>query len=258
MKYVVTTSYHPTKEMVELAKKLAKEYNVRYINRRHLSEKLKKKEIDFYYVVDKDLMLSIKWGNNEFFFHQGIAKIRMENVNHGEKDYLIESIKPSMDSIVYDATCGLASEALLLAYFSKKVIATEGSVHVYRIVKWGLERYTSNVEWINEAKNKIELIHANYKEYIRKINDNFFESVYCDPMFENPIYQSNSINPLRNFAVYENLNIDDIEEMIRIAKKRVVIKTNIKDSLYKNIKFLFDEEYLSKKSGVVYGVIKKK
>lgn len=258
MNYVVTTSYHPTEEMVKIARRLAEEYNVKYINRRHLSEKLKKNEIDFYYVVEKNLMLSIKWNNNKLFFHQGIAKIRMENYLHGEKDYLIESVKPTKDSLIYDATCGLASEALLLAYFSKKIVATEGSIHVYRIVKWGLERYISNVEWINEAKNKIELIHANYKEYIRKVEDNFFESVYCDPMFENPIFKSNTINPLRSFAVYENLNINDIEEMIRISKKRVVIKTNIKDSLYKNVKFLFDEEYLSKKSGVVYGVIEKK
>ncbi|MDK2885835.1 MAG: hypothetical protein PWP54_393 [Thermosipho sp. (in: thermotogales)] len=258
MRYVVTTSYRPTKEMVELAKKLAREYNVSYVNRRHLSEKLKNKKIDFYYVVDKNLMLSIKWGNNEFFFHQGIAKIRMENIKHGEKDYLIESVKPTEETVVYDATCGLASEALLLAHFSKKVIATEGSIHIYRVVKWGLERYNSNEDWINKAKKKIELIFANYKEYIRQVEDNFFDRVYCDPMFENPIYQSNSLNPLRNFAVYENLNIGDIEQMLRITKERVVIKTNIKDSLYKNIKFLFDEEYLSRKSGVVYGVIKKK
>ncbi|SHH21391.1 class I SAM-dependent methyltransferase [Thermosipho atlanticus] len=257
MKYVVTTSYRPTKEMVELAKNLASKYGVKYVNRRHLAKTLQLEKIDFYYVIDKNLMISIKWGNEKFFFHQGIAKIRMENIFHGEKDYLIESVKPTNNSVIYDATCGLASEALLLAHFAEKVVATEGSIHIYRIVKWGLERYKSNVEWINNAAKKIELIHSNYKEYIRMVKDNTFDSVYCDPMFENPIFESNSINPLRGFAVYEPLNIDDIEEMLRISTKRVVIKTHKKDSLYKNIKHLFNEEYLSKKSGVVYGVIVK-
>ncbi|MBO8160252.1 MAG: class I SAM-dependent methyltransferase [Thermosipho sp. (in: Bacteria)] len=257
MKYIVTTSYRPTKEMVELARTLAKEYGVKYVNRRHVSEKLKNKEIDFYYVIDRNLMLSIKWNNEEFFFHQGIAKIRMENIFHGEKDYLIESVQPTNDSIIYDATCGLASEALLLANFARKVVATEGSIHIFRIVQWGLANYKSNVDWINKAMKKIELKFSDYKEFIRKEKDETFDVVYCDPMFENPIYESNSINPLRGFAVYDSLNLKDIEEMLRIAKKRVVIKTYQKDKLYINLKHMFDKEYVSRKSGVVYGVINK-
>ncbi|ONN26840.1 methyltransferase [Thermosipho affectus] len=257
MNFVVTTSYNPSKELIEIAKKLAIEYDVRYLNRNHLPKYLKKGLIDFYYVIDKKKMLSIKWRDGEFFFHQGIAKIRMENIRHGERDYLIESINPSENDVVYDATCGLGSDALLIANYAKKVIATEGSVHIYRVVKWGLSNYVSEEEWINKSKEKIELLNENYKDFIRKVEERAFDVVYCDPMFENPIYESNSLNPLRSFALYEPLTKDDLEEMLRISKKKVVIKTLKKDNLYKEIRKYFDEEYVSRKSGVVYGVINK-
>jgi hypothetical protein len=76
-------------------------------------------------------------------------------------------------------------------------------------------------------------------------------------MFENPIYESNSLNPLRGFAVYEPLSLEDLEHMIRISRKRVVIKTLKKDSLYEKIKNYFSKEFISRKSGIVYGVINK-
>ncbi|ABR31399.1 methyltransferase [Thermosipho melanesiensis] len=257
MRFVVTTSYNPNRELVEKAKKLAKEYGVKYVNRNHLTKYIKRSLIDFYYVIDKKGMLSIKWEDGEFFFHQGIAKIRMENIKHGQKDYLIEAISPKESDIVYDATCGLASEALLIANYAKKVVATEGSKHIYRVVKWGLLYYISGENWVNNAKKKIELVNENYKSYIRRVEDNAFDIVYCDPMFENPIYESNSLNPLRSFAIYESLNTEDLEEMLRISRKKVVIKTLKKDSLYDKIKEYFDKEYLVRKNGVVYGVINK-
>ncbi|QTA37894.1 class I SAM-dependent methyltransferase [Thermosipho ferrireducens] len=256
-KYVVTTSYRPTKECVRIAHKLANKFDAKYINRRHVNEKLEKGLIDFYYVVEKDLTLAIKWKNGEFFFHQGISKIRMENIKNGHKDYLIESINPSPDDVIYDATFGLGSEAILLSAFvpDGKVIGTEGSIHIYRVVKWGLKYYKTNVEWIKDALKRIELHYGNYKTFIKNVPDKHFDIVYCDPMFENPIYESSSLNPLRTFAVYDPLNFEDIEEMIRIAKKRVVIKTLTRDALFDKIKSLFNRTYLSKKSGVIYGVI---
>lgn len=257
MRYIVTTSYNANKEIVRLAKNIAEEFNVKYINRNHVSKYLKSGKIDFYYVVDKKGMLKIKWKDEEFFFHQGIAKIRMENIKHGERDYLIESLKPEKTDVVYDATCGLASDAILIANFAKKVVATEGSEHIYRVVKWGLKRYISDEEWINNAMKKIELIHDNYKNFVRSQLDNSFDIVYCDPMFENPIYESNSLNPLRSFAVYEPLSLEDLEYMVRISRKRVVIKTLKKDSLYEKIKKYFSNEFISRKSGIVYGVINK-
>ena len=257
MKYVVTTSYNADAETIELAKSLANKFEVKYVRRNHISKYLKSGRIDFYYVIDKNGMLKIQWKDGEFFFHQGISKIRMENIKHGKKDYIIESVKPESTDIIYDATFGLGSDAILMAHFAKKVIGTEGSEHIYRVVKWGLKRYVSDEGWINDAIKKIELINANYKDFIRKQEDESFDIVYCDPMFENPIYESNTLNPLRSFAIYEPLNVDDLLHMLRIARKRVVIKTLVKDKLYIQIKKYFSKEFIAKKSGVVYGIINK-
>jgi hypothetical protein len=75
-------------------------------------------------------------------------------------------------------------------------------------------------------------------------------------MFENPVYESSAMNPLRPFAVYDTVNEEDIEEMLRIAKKKVILKSHVKDSLFKRIRV--DELKGSRKSGVLYGVIYKR
>ncbi len=51
-----------------------------------------------------------------------------------------------------------------------------------------------NYGWKNLLK-KIKIYHENYKEFIKKQDDNCYDIVYCDPMFENPQLKSNSINP---------------------------------------------------------------
>lgn len=182
----------------------------------------------------------------------------MRNIRSGQKDYLIESLQPEGNEIVLDTTFGLGSEAILMAAFlpEGKVIGLEGSIHIYTIVKYGMENFETDIRWLKDALKRIELYHANFKEYIRSQPDNSFDVVYCDPMFENPVYESSAMNPLRPFAVYDTVNEEDIEEMLRIAKKKVILKSHVKDSLFKRIRV--DELKGSRKSGVLYGVIYKR
>jgi len=251
--YVVTTSHRPDKEQVLEAKRLANELGTVYVPRRKLHEL----NVDFYYVVEKG-RLSIKWKRGEFFFHPSTAILRMRNIKAGQRDYLIETLQPEGDEVVLDTTFGLGSEAILMAAFlpEGKVVGLEASLHIYTIVKYGLERFQTDIEWLREAIKKIELLHANFKEFVREASDNSYDVVYCDPMFENPVYESSAMNPLRPFAVYDTVTEEDVKEMLRVAKKKVIIKTHVKDSLLGRIRV--DELKGAKKSGVVYGVIHKR
>ncbi len=254
-RFVVTTSHKPRKEQVLRALKLADELKTEYVPRRNLGKLLERGEVDFYYVVERDGRIVIRWKDNVFFFHPSVAKVRMKNIEKVGRDYLIEALNLKGDEIVLDATFGLGAEAILIAAFlpKGKVIGLEKSRHIYTIVKYGLESYKPKTRWIEDAMRRIELLNEDFKEFIRKQEDDSFDIVYCDPMFENPRYESSALNPLRPFASYDTVTQEDVDEMIRIARKRVVIKSHVEDTLFDRIRV--DEKMGSKKSGVVYGII---
>ncbi len=252
MRFVVTTSHRPRRNQVEKAIKLAEDLGTVYVPRRDLKNL---SDLDFYYVVESSGRVVIRWSNGVFFFHPSIAKVRMKNLQNHGRDYLIEAADLKGDEVVLDTTFGLGSEAILMAAFlpEGKVIGLEKSIHVYTVVKEGLSSYKANVEWINEAMRRIELVHADFKEFLKRQPANSYDVVYCDPMFENPKYESSSLNPLRPFASYDTISEEDVLEMIRVARKRVVLKSNVKDRLFERI--MVDEKMGSKKSGVLYGII---
>lgn len=179
----------------------------------------------------------------------------MKNYVADKKDYLLNNLELKGNETVLDLTFGLGSEALLIAsqLTDGKLIGVEGSFPIYLVVKESMPYYPFKIKWIKEASKRIEIIHANYKSFLKKQKDKSYDIIYCDPMFENPVFESSALNPLRKFAVYDPLEIEDIEEMKRVAKDKVVIKAHIKDSIWD--KYKFDKVDGSKNSGVYYGVI---
>lgn len=251
---IFTTSHDPNGEQISLAKELAYKYNGEFIERKNLKDVLKEDEI--YFVVNKNLTIDCKWKDGRLFFHPSVSKIRLNNYLKNGKDYLIESIKPEENDVILDLTFGLGSDALLLGYFCKEVIGIEASFPIYVVVKESLKRYQFKELWLKESSEKIKIYHENYKDFIKRQVDNSYDSVYCDPMFENPQFKSSSMNPLRKFASYDRIDKVDLENMIRISRKRVVVKARVNDSIWNEFKFNYNVG--SKKSGVVFGVIEKK
>ncbi|MFO7882244.1 MAG: class I SAM-dependent methyltransferase [Kosmotogaceae bacterium] len=257
MKYLLTTSNRPTKELATLAKNLSRQFNIPYKMRNIANEKLKNMEIDFIYVLDRNYQLKIQFRDSSFFFHPSTAKVRRKNILNGQNDNLIECMKLKGNELILDTTFGLGSEALLLAHYlnNGRVVGLESSIHIFRIVSHGLKHYPFKYQWISEAATHIVLLHKNFKHFIRKITSNSYDIVYCDPMFEVPQFRSDSINPLRYFADYEQLSRDDVKEFMRIAKKRIVLKSRTTDNLFNELDIDFSYYKVSKNSGVIYGVI---
>ncbi|OQY08850.1 MAG: methyltransferase [Marinitoga sp. 4572_148] len=248
-KLIITTSHKPSKEQLQRVKQLAEDYGLIYKNRRHL------KTNNIYFVVEKNLTVKVKKDDFEFFFHPSIVKIRMKNFVSDKKDYLLNNMELKGDETILDLTFGLGSEALLIASQLKegKLIGLEGSFPIYFVVKESIQYYPYKIKWLKEASKRIEIINDNYKRFIRKQKDKSYDIIYCDPMFENPVFESSALNPLRRFAVYDELEPSDIDEMKRVARNKVIIKAHIKDSIWD--KYKFDKIDGSKNSGVFYGVI---
>ncbi|MFP4460958.1 MAG: class I SAM-dependent methyltransferase [Thermotogota bacterium] len=252
--FIVTTSIKPQKEEVLRAIALSKELKARYVSRRSFNKYKTSNHLDFYYVVEKD-GLRIRWKDGEFFFHPSSSKMRMRNIRNNQRDHLIEAMNLKGNEVVYDLTLGLGSEAILIAAHltTGKVVGVEASKHIYTIVKYGIQSYEDQSPWVNESFKRIELIHSDYKTWIKHQEDNSCDYCYCDPMFDNPVMTSSGFNPLRPFAVYDKVSEADIQEMKRISRKSVILKALSKDSLFSDIQV--DEIRGSRTSGVLYGVI---
>jgi len=253
----VTTSHKPTKEQALKAKQLAQELNLPYIPRRSFRDLLEVVGSDYCYVVESDRIV-VKYREGSLFFHPSTAKVRMRNVRKGLKDHLIECLQLKGNEWILDTTFGLGAEAILMAGFLKdgKVVGLEASTPIYIVVREGLKNYRDKEDWVNDAMRRIEILNIDYRKYLANCSDDSFDIVYCDPMFENPVYESSSMNPLRPFAVYDTVTDEDIEEMLRVARKRVVLKAHAFDSLFDRIRV--DRITGSRKSQVLYGVIEKK
>ncbi|WP_448516895.1 class I SAM-dependent methyltransferase [Pseudothermotoga sp.] len=253
----VTTSHKPTKEQVLRAKELAQELNLPYISRRSFRDLLKIVGNDYCYVVESDRIV-VKYQGGSLFFHPSTAKVRMRNVKKGLKDHLIECLQLAGDEQILDTTFGLGAEAILMAGFLKagKVVGLEASTPIYIVVREGLKNYRDKEDWVNDAMRRIEILNVDFRRYLVSCPDDSFDIVYCDPMFENPVYESSSMNPLRPFAVYDTVTDKDVEEMLRVARRKVVLKAHALDSLFDRIRV--DRITGSKKSQVLYGVIEKR
>ena len=258
MKFVVTTSNRPRVEQILKAKEIAEKYGTKYIRRKNVLEYKRENAIDFFYIIDKNNQLKIYDGEEMFFFHPAMSKVRQKNLKDGQRDHLIESIEPKGNEKVLDLTLGLGSEALLMAKFlpEGKVIGIEASVHIFRIVSYGLKNYPFQYEWLNQAASRIEVINMNMKDYLERAEDNSYDVVYCDPMFDVPIMKSDSLNPIRRFASYDTVDDNDFKNMKRVSLDKVIIKSRTTDKLFKRMKeFGFSDIHGSKRTGVMYGVM---
>ncbi|WP_456400754.1 class I SAM-dependent methyltransferase [Mesoaciditoga sp.] len=247
---MVTTSHKPNRQQVLRALEVADKLGVRYISRRHLVQRKDEAIV----IVESDKISAVKDGKR-FFFHPSLAVIRKSNVDSGQKDHLLEALDLKGNERVLDCTLGLGSEAILMAHFLPNgiVVGIEKSPLISLIVEEGMKRKDKLYKWIAEAIERIKIVQADYKEFIRKSSEKF-DCVYVDPMFEHPSYDSSAMNSMRPFTDNSNVSVEDIEIMKKIAKKRVVVKAKWNDSIFD--RYDFDEVIGSAKSGIGYGVIK--
>lgn len=249
MQMIVTTSHKPERRQVVEALELARRLKVRYVSRRHLVRRKGETVV----VVESKGISALK-DDKRLFFHPSLAVIRRSNIKSGERDYLIESLSLNGDESVLDCTLGLGSEAILIAHFltKGKVVGLEKSKIVQIVVEDGIKRVDNVPKWVAEAVKRIEILNADYKEYVRSTKEKF-DCVYVDPMFEHPSCNSPAMDNLRPFVDNSTVDVSDLEFMKKITRKRIVVKARWNDSIFE--RYEFNRVMGSPKSGISYGVI---
>lgn len=169
--------------------------------------------------------LSCHTATGELFFHPNMAAVRIRLLRQGQPDKLLDICDLRLGFSFLDCTAGLCSDSLVAKFRAGeqgRVLALEKSLPIYLVMKHGLSRTLP--QRFRQPAQGIELIHADFRSYLPRLPDRSFDVVYLDPMFDVPVHQSSSLQPLRPLAADLPLSAEDIAAAARVAAKRVVVK----------------------------------
>lgn len=245
--FIVTTTFKPSEDQVQKAHELATRFGVPYVIRRKNSVKglMTYHGVDFVMIVEKDRVV-IREEERQFFWHPNMLPMRLKSLRVSGTLPLFQALDLKKGDRVLDCTCGMAGDLLMIAVGAGPtgyVRGLEASPVLYYLTSNGIrafvqkakfgfpaeERFSSSIS--NESLEllrgigKIEISEANAKSYLNTLPDKSYDSVYFDPMFVEPNMKSEAMNAMRILAVHDQLEIGTLLEAVRVARKRVVIKT---------------------------------
>lgn len=256
---IITTAGRTNDEMNLHAIQIAKELQSKFVYRKKRSVKaVQEAEKDDCIVVGKDRLELFPYGEKEpFFFHPNSAMFRIKRLIRGEADPFVEAACLQTGKTVLDCTLGLASDSIVASFVVGEeglVTGIEGNPFLAYIVRQGLQSWNSELSYLDDAMRRIEVKHMLSLPYLRNLPDGCFDTVYFDPMFEETILESDGIKALSRFALYEDITHILLEEALRVAKDRVVLKDHFRSSRFEKFQF---EVYKRKTSKFHFGIIKK-
>lgn len=256
---VITTGLRSDTTLENLALELSRELQAPFIAReKHSLQTIREMAAaEAVFLVKKDQLALVVEGK-ELFFHPGLAKLRIKELQSGKADQMIEAMGLQKGNSVLDCTLGLASDALVASYIcgpSGTVVGLEDSRAVAEIVGRGLKSYQGEKPEMLAAMRRIKVLSCHHLEFLRKQPDNAFDVVYFDPMFRHPREQSSSMASLRPLANRDPLSAETVAEALRVAGKKVVMKENRNSQEFQRLSF--PTVVGGKYSPVAYGIIEK-
>ncbi|MEB3102728.1 class I SAM-dependent methyltransferase [Ferviditalea candida] len=254
---IVTTANRTSPELQRLSQDLADEMGLRWVPRQNLSLKqLEEKYGDsqFLLITDNGLRYN-EAGREPLDYHPSMAVIRIKRLLKGETDKLIELAEAGPGDRVLDCTAGFGADAIIFSHAvgaSGKVTALESELIPYLLVREGLSRYQSDVKELDEAMRRIEVLLTDHLSYLRLLPDRSVDIVYFDPMFGKPVQSSSSMSPLRGVANRQPLARKAVEEAVRVARRKVLLKEHRDSRVFAELGF---DRVVRTGSTTAYGVM---
>ncbi len=252
--FLVTTARKPKLDSEILAETFAENLNLPFVPRADFSLDTLKK----IYGVENILLVRnnlpvIVTNDGELFFHPNTAHLRIKNLRQGLGDRLIDAAKIKSGDKVLDCTLGLGSDSIVLSFVSKNVTALEINPVLAEVVRYGMKNFSDDTPPVIDAMRRVEVITADYVDYLKHCAENSFDVVYFDPMFRHAINKSSGINPIRPLADNRPLEIDSVREACRVARRCVIMKENSRSTEFARLGFKIVDG--GKYSSISFGVI---
>ncbi len=255
--FIVTTARKPNFEAEKLAESFAEKLNLKFVPRADFTLETLRKN----YNVENILLVRnnfpvILTNEGELFFHPNTAHLRIKNLRQGLSDRLIDAAKIQSGDKILDCTLGLGSDSIVLSFVAGSVTALEINPVLAEVVRYGMKNFSDDTPSVIEAMRRVEVVTANYVDYLKNLETNSFDVVYFDPMFRHGINKSSGINPIRPLADNRPLEIDPVREACRIARRCVVMKENSRSNEFARLGFKIADG--GKYSSIFFGVIDSK
>jgi len=258
---IVTTAANETISLIEKARNLSLKLGIEYCPRQGKPLKYLLENVDLQiFVVNNMRGLSYyERGGDETFYHPNMVFIRIVNLQKGYPDSMAASCKLESGMSFFDGTLGLATDSLVAAYVlgeSGEITAVEKSFPIYVLVEEGLKFYAEQYpEWASLIE-RINIKNADNLDFMRESKEQSYDVVYFDFMFSHPVTDSKGIQVIRSLACYDVLTAEHINEARRIAKRRVVVKTD-GEGMRALSQFGFTSEKENTRRNFYYAVLEK-
>jgi 16S rRNA G966 N2-methylase RsmD len=255
--FAITTSHRPSPVQVSHAVQLAAELSVPFIPRNDLSIEATTCNTGVTgMMVVYSQRISFFKGSSEFFFHPGLAKLRIKELKNGKTDQMIQAMSLRSGDTLLDCTLGLGTDAIVASYVSGangRVTGLESSTLIAAIVGRGLKTYQFEDEDITLAMQRVEVVHSHHKDYLASLPPRSYDVVYFDPMFRSPRKNSPAMDAMRAIANPNPIDQETVTMALKVCTKRVVMKERRWSTEFERLGF--KEIRGGRYAPVVYGVI---
>ncbi|MDM5154679.1 class I SAM-dependent methyltransferase [Bacillus sp. DX1.1] len=254
---IVTTAGRTNERMTTYAKNIAKELQCSFIVRNDVPVyKLHEQYEQDVLVAGKNRLAIYPKGTEEsFFFHPNSAMFRVKRLMRGENDPFLQAAKLEEGMSMLDCTLGMASDSIVASYAvgrAGEVMGLEGNRYMAYVIGKGLQQWDAGIAEIDEAMKRIIVQQTEHFTFLQQCEDNSYDVVYIDPMFEETVIESDGIRGLKHFALYNDVTDETIAEAKRVARKRVVLKDHFRSTRFERHHFFV---YKRKSAKFHFGVI---
>lgn len=228
---VVTTSANPNGLQIQEALSLAACLGCSYESR-------DEKPLEWFFasfpdywivIVERDQWVA-KQPKAEFFFHPAMSVLRIKGIIKGKKDLMAEAMDLRRNDSVLDCTLGIGADAIVASFIvgsQGKVVGIESNPVIAAMLRNGLARdYPRVPPEVLSAMNRIQVIAGDHGGVLQNMPANSYDVLYFDPMFQKTNPASSGISALKPLADMRHLTLNSVQEAVRVARRRVVIKQN--------------------------------
>ena len=236
---LVTASQKAQPHIQEYAKGVAKDLGLTFVPRKgqSLPNLMRTYESDYILIITDKGPFIYFGEKEEHHFHLSMAQLRLLRLDRGQADYLVNALKIPHGEVqsILDCTMGLGSDSIIMAYGVPQatVVGLEMVLPLWYVTTYGLSHFEHERQAVTDALRRIEPVYSNYMDYLTHCDDDSFDVVYFDPMFEVPVVDSPQFKGLRGHIQEQPLSVDAFNEAKRVAKYKVIIKERPFASVFK-------------------------
>jgi 16S rRNA (guanine1516-N2)-methyltransferase len=259
---VVTTSTHPSSDLEVRARRIAGELGAPYVPRHSdsLASVIARTEADQLLLVCVNRIgLHDTTTGTEYFFHPNMISVRAHHQMRGERDLFLEATGLESGDSHLDCTLGFAAEATLAAItvgIEGTVVGLESVPALAAVTQEGLQTFPMPQPQIAQAMRRVQVVTADYREYLKKCDSDIFDVVYFDPFFHERLSGAEtSVSPLAHFGNNAPLESEAVQEARRVARRCVVIKHPHHEPLPMEIAQAISRTVTTRHSRLIYSIL---